>query len=380
MLNSSPSSSPLFIGLPPSSPRVLIPLAVPSIQCRSFNLYSPGSIQGKLFKWVGRSAARAGLMRIMGHFVAAPIEAFNASENIQPILKNQLITSLQNDWAAALGQRNISVALSLGEPSHYRKVTALIFDGTALPVAFAKIACTPQAKSLILNETEALKKISNLHCTSVIMPRYLGQGQAKEVSWLLQSTLLSGRPSRNDLRDAHFSFLTDLAQKTKQLCGLISSDLWKYLCNILEGKSLPIKADFAAEALFLEKLGAQIKSLNSKSTDKPWPFTNAHGDFAPWNMRLIEDKVALYDWEYFIQDLPAGWDLLYFIFRVENLIKRLSLQQIWKKFEKGAYSDKIEFFEKKASIEIPEIQILAMLVILSISLDLIPKMIIDRKA
>jgi hypothetical protein len=96
-------------------------------------------------------------------------------------------------------------------------------------------------------------------------------------------------------------------------------------------------------------------------------------------MRLIDGKVALYDWEYFLPFALAGWDILYFIFRVENLIKRQSLERIWHKFESGVYLDKILLFEKKAGLEIPDRKLLAVLVILAIALDLSPGLICRGK-
>ena len=60
---------------------------------------------------------------------------------------------------------------------------------------------------------------------------------------------------------------------------------------------------------------------------------------------------------------------------MENLIKRLSLQEILAKFEKGAYSDSITYFEKKTGITIPDQRLLASLVILAIAFDLIPRLI-----
>jgi len=377
MLNSFPPTSPLFIGLPPSSPRLLIPLAVSRIQSHSFDLYSPGSIQGKLFKCFGRSAARARLLNLTGRFVAAPVETFKVTENIQPILKNQIITGLQNDWAAALDKEKISFALSLGEPNHYRKVTALIFDAKATPIAFAKMGCTAQAICLISNEFVALEKMSMLKCQSVVMPYLLGKGKTATASWILQSPLLSGCFSSNDLQNEHIAFLSDLVQKSVQVVPLILSDVWKYLHVLLKSPVLPIKVNFELEKTFVVALCERLREWNAENLNKPWPFTVAHGDFAPWNMRMINGKVALYDWEYFMSLAPVGWDVLYFIFRVENLIKRQSLEQIWRKFKSGAYLEKLILFEKRSGVTIPDKNLLAMLVILAIALDLSPKMIAD---
>jgi thiamine kinase-like enzyme len=123
------------------------------------------------------------------------------------------------------------------------------------------------------------------------------------------------------------------------------------------------------------QLCERLKALNDGDANKLWPFTVTHGDFAPWNMRMIDGKVALFDWEYFIPLAPAGWDILYFIFRVENLIKQKSLEQIWSKFESGAYLGSLELWENQARIQVPDRRLLAMFVLISLALDLVPKWI-----
>jgi len=367
--------SSLYIGLPLSNPRILIPLSSSRIQKLSFFLYSPGSSYGKIFKWFGRAAASTGLMRLSDKFIAAPVETFKASDTIQPILDEKVLTHIESAWRETLGIDDICFALSLGVPNVYRKVTALIFDKNENPVAFGKIGYTPQAKSLIKNERQILELINAKDIPSAIIPKMLGYGETDSFSWLMQSALINGHTSTTNLGNDHFNFLCDLARNTVHVRPLSSSALYEYFQRFLKDPSLRIKKEFASERHFIEKLQNQILALTSENLSKQWPFTAAHGDFAPWNMRLVHGQLALFDWEYYLPSGPAGWDFFYFIFRVENLIKRLSLQQILSKFKKGAYSDNITHFEKKAGITIPDHCLLATLVILAIAIDLIPRWI-----
>jgi len=359
---------------------VLIPLASARIQALSFALYNPASPYGKVFKWLVRASASAGLLKIAGNFLAVSVRTFETTESIQPILDDKVIAGLQRDWGTDIGKGPICCALSLGTPGFYRKVTALVFDNNETPIAFAKVGCTPQAECLINNERRVLDKLRTVGLQKASMPALLGSGKTGPSVWLLQSPLLEGRPSPNDLQKEHFAFLTELAQATVQAMPLSASAIWLFLQRLLRKAYFSIKDDFKSERPFIEKLRDQVCSLKPVDVQKPWPFSAAHGDFAPWNMRLADGRLSLFDWEYFLPQVPAGWDIVYFIFRVENLIKRLSLQQIWQAFGKGAYSDKIIFFEKKAHLEIPDHSLLAMLVILSIALDLVPEMITDIHA
>jgi len=364
-----------FTGLPFLNPRILIPLASSRIQKLSFFLYSPGSSYGKIFKWLGRAAASTGFMRLSGKFIAAPVETFKVTDSIQPLLNENVLAHIESAWRAALGVDAICFALSLGDPNDYRKVTALIFDKNENPVAFGKIGYTPQAKSLIKNERHTLEVINTTDIPSTIIPKMLGCGETDSCFWLLQSTLMNGHTSPIRLGKEHFNFLCDLARNTVQVVSLSSSALYEYIQQILKDPSLGIKKEFESERHFIEKLRNHVLALTSENLSKQWPFTAAHGDFAPWNMRLAHGQLALFDWEQYISAAPAGWDIFYFIFRVDNLINRLSLQAIFTKFEKGAYWDNITYFEKKFGMSIPDQRLLASLVILAIAFDLIPRLI-----
>jgi len=364
-----------FIGLPLHNPRLLIPLSSSRVQNLSFFLYNPGSNYGKVLKWLGRAATRTGLMRLSGKFIAAPVETFEATDTIQPLLNEKVLAHIESAWRKALGIDDICFALSLGDPNDYRKVTALIFDKNENPVAFGKMGCTPQAKSLIKNERHALELMNAADIQSATIPKMLGSGGTESSFWLLQSPLMKSHTSPNNLCDEHFNFLCDLAHNTTQAIPLSSSALYEYFQRVLKEPSLSIKKEFESERHFIEKLRNQILDFKSEDLARQWPFSAAHGDFAPWNMRLVKGQLALFDWEHYLAAAPAGWDIFYFIFRVDNLIKRQTLQQLLQNFDASVYMNEIKFFEKKSGITIPDQRLLAFLVILAIACDLLPRWI-----
>jgi len=319
-------------------------------------------------------------MRLSGKYISAPVETFKATDTIQPLLNEKVLGHIESAWREALGIDDIIFALSLGDPNLYRKVTALIFDKNENPIAFGKMGCTPQAKSLIKNERHALELMNAAAIQSATIPKMLGSGETDSSFWLLQSPLMNGHTSPNNLCDEHFNFLCDLSRNTTQAIPLSSSALFEYFQHVLKDGSLGIKKEFEAERHFIEKLRNQILALTSEDLAKQWPFSAAHGDFAPWNMRLTKDRLALFDWEHYLPLAPGGWDILYFIFRVENLIKRKTLEQIWGKFGSGAYANAIELFEQKVEYKVPDWSFPALLVIVATALDLIPRWICQKKA
>lgn len=367
-----------FIGLPPSNPRLLIPMSSSKVQTLSFGLYSPSSSYGKLLKMLGEIAARVGLMRVAGRFVAAPPEMFKGTEAIQPILDNGVLSDLRVAWEGTIGKGLISIALSLGEPNHYRKVTALVFDKEAKPIAFAKVGSTSQSGKLIANECMALEKVNSLILQGAVIPELLGCGKVGFAFWLLQTTLLTGYASPSILQKEHLTFLADFSQATVQVMTLEASSLYKYLCRMLNKPILSIKASFESERPFILDLREWFRAANANGSNKPWFFAAAHGDFTPWNMRLLTGKISLFDWEYFLPSAPVGWDILYFIFQVENLIKGLSLEQIWVNFKAGLYDERLMLFEKDTGLNVPDRHFLASFVILAIALELVPQFICEE--
>lgn len=53
------------------------------------------------------------------------------------------------------------------------------------------------------------------------------------------------------------------------------------------------------------------------------PYTFSHGDFAPWNLKMKDGKYILFDWEHCGIKF-YGFDLIHFIFQIENLLNKKS--------------------------------------------------------
>jgi hypothetical protein len=373
MLGCNMAGPSYYIGLPPSNPRLLVPLATLRVQSCSFSLYSPGSGYGKFIKWLGKTTARIGLMGMLGRFVAAPVEKFKVMRTIQPILTAEGVADLRNVWEKSMDERPVSIAFSLGTPNHYRKVTALIFDRNSKPLAFAKVGCTPQAVALISNERRALKKLHLRNVGNISVPVVLAHGKTGLSVWFLQSPLLGGRLSPSSLQKDHIDFLTKLARDTGQVMSLASWDIWSFLHEVLNKPIPPIKEEFVSDRRLILNLCNRFLTLDSEESRELFPFAAAHGDFAPWNIRMTSNGITLFDWEHFLPLAPAGWDIIHFIVRVEHLIKKKRLEEIWAAFEAGMYRDSLTAFEERAGLHIPNVQLLALLVILAIVFDVLPE-------
>ncbi len=368
----------LFMGFPPHKPRLLIPPAHPRVQAMAFGLYSPGSIKGKILKYLGKSAASLGLMKMAAPFIARPPSMLDVTDRVKPIFNGYLLEQLRNAWEQALNSAPLTFAISLGDPNYYQKVTALVFDQDSEPRAFAKIGCTNQSKCLIENERVALEALKSHPGTRFITPDLLGHGETGNASWILQSPLLEGRPAGMALQKHHFAFLGEMAHLMKKPAVPDVSPLWSHMSETVNTPVLPIKAGFEAERPFIEALAQRFKSVDAGGSHKSWPMTAAHGDFAPWNMRVINGRIALFDWEYFMPEAPAGWDVFHYIARVAHLIHGKPLERIWEGSEDDACRAALVSWADETGLELPDFETMKMLVLLSIALDLVPRMICRR--
>jgi hypothetical protein len=64
-----------------------------------------------------------------------------------------------------------------------------------------------------------------------------------------------------------------------------------------------------------------ISNLKEKKEFNGLLYEFSHGDFAPWNMKTIDNKYLLYDWEYAGYRF-MGYDLIHFIFQIETLLNK----------------------------------------------------------
>jgi len=74
-----------------------------------------------------------------------------------------------------------------------------------------------------------------------------------------------------------------------------------------------------------------------------------HGDFAPWNIKIIEDdSIHLMDWEHAIFSGPVGWDWLHYMIQMAMLVDKLPALKVLEICRDWARSAEGESFLKDA--------------------------------
>ena len=70
------------------------------------------------------------------------------------------------------------------------------------------------------------------------------------------------------------------------------------------------------------------KNFNVKNNKKDniIPHSFSHGDFAPWNLKLNDNRYIVFDWEH-CGIRFYGFDLIHYVFQIENLLNGKSIDE-----------------------------------------------------
>lgn len=227
-------------------------------------------------------------------------------------------------------QDNLSLALSTGTPSPFRKITAMIMDLNGEVLGYAKIGETPLAIGRIKNEAKILKLLVNGYQLTgdrgqgvkIRFPECLYEGEIGNCYMLIQSPPpFDGKNGNKYFNEEYKNILETLINNTSISKKFNESDFYKRLQEGIENYPLTYKG-------FLQN---GLNYLEETLGDKEIIFALSHGDFAPWNMLWSKDKkeVFLYDWESATFEAPAGIDLIHFLFQTGFLLKNLRGEKLF---------------------------------------------------
>lgn len=184
----------------------------------------------------------------------------------------------------------------VGTPGPTRKAVAHLVDvATCRTAGVAKIPLGARAAENILHEADILGLLEEEKPGIAPRLRYVDRAACISVQ-----DSITGRSSFRGLTQAHIDWLRDLRiPGTETSLREQSEYLMKRLVH-LEG--LP-----EATRCLLENVLEQLDDPT------PLPAVWVHGDFAPWNLRWVEQgKLAAVDWEEAMPVSLPGVDLIYF--------------------------------------------------------------------
>ncbi|MGH8793196.1 MAG: hypothetical protein ACRDXX_11180, partial [Stackebrandtia sp.] len=213
--------------------------------------------------------------------------------------------SVDAHLSAALGT-DVHLCIHIGPARANRKPVLQLLDADARTVGFAKIGFNELTRSLVDEETAALRRLSQTRLQRLRAPRVLHAGSWRGNSVLVQEALPGwSRPARSDPRR-----LADAMRELAECLGVEDASLSKsgYAATLHE--RLDVLAERAdPDAATLVEAG---RRLLRGSGEQRLAFGAWHGDWTPWNCTELSGEVLLWDFERFTSGVPIGFDALHY--------------------------------------------------------------------
>ena len=251
--------------------RWFICLDTGKVAAASFSLYTPSRKSARIKKAIAQWLAK---LRVPGWYRD---EVIIASRQPPP---------LEQKLAEVFPGQTIRLALSSGapEPAINRKPSASVIDREGNVLAFAKIATSRVSREIVKHEAAVLAGLAVLDRPQLVTPRLLYAGEVDGRYIAVQSPL-RGTPAPAKFALEHAKFLVSLQSKTRKSAAET---------NMVQSLAPRIAALRPARPALADALDALMPTLEQT----PIPSTIVHGDFAPWNLRTHDGKLAAFDWEY----------------------------------------------------------------------------------
>lgn len=201
------------------------------------------------------------------------------------------------------GETKPLFAMSLGTRPAVSKLTVQVMSQDGQIVGYVKLPLTEVATRRVRHEAAVLERLWSFPNLRAHVPRLLYSGVWNDTYLLFQSPL-DGQLSPLTLSDIHENFLQALQNVhsvSKPGPRLVEEVAPKWT------KAAP-RLGSQWQALGDEALRRVARSLNGS----PLRCSLAHGDFAPWNMRIRQEDLLLFDWESADWEAPHGWDSFHF--------------------------------------------------------------------
>lgn len=183
------------------------------------------------------------------------------------------------------------VTVFCGFPGPLQKLTIYCPDGKIGTGKVAKVALHESANAAIEHEAYWLEKLNRSQPIAAFLPQLLQQGTLPCGRRYISMRAVPQGYSSRKFSEPHYQFLKLLAQQQS------SSGLWQV--------SEAAKRLRERMQQVLPLIDAQFHPLLTGALDETrliglteLPTCLIHGDFAPWNMRLSDGQLYVFDWEY----------------------------------------------------------------------------------
>ncbi|MFC7547011.1 hypothetical protein [Plantactinospora sp. GCM10030261] len=282
--------------------RFLLPLAgrpVAAAALLAYNALRPTPV--RLARAAVGAAARLGAARL----APFPMLSIAVPAGVDPteVLLTHRLT-------AALGGERLHAAIGVRPPDPNRKPTLQLFDDGGRPRGYAKIGWNGATRDLVRAEGATLTRLP----TAPVDPAY------PLVPRLLTTTEWGGQqvaviaPLPPDVR----RLADPRSPRLAAIRAVSRGDAAEAVVRPLAGSPLHRRfAAAAARAAAVDhgRCARAVTALVDRCGRMPMEFGCWHGDWVPWNLGQLGDRLVAWDWEHAGTGVPLGFDLVHQAFQ-----------------------------------------------------------------
>jgi hypothetical protein len=304
---------------------------LPSAPGRSF-LVSLATRQGAASALTSYNALRSGRRRVVRRALGTALRAGLA----QPLLRTRIDIGVRSEataeqlaadlltehlrlvcGAARPNAAPLVVAIAGGE-GPYRKPVLQVFSATGTALGFVKVGWNEWTKEGVRREAAALRACE-AQSLKFGVPKLLGLFDWHGLSLLITAPLpdqvrgigmTAPLPEASVIRE--ISQLSDAAARP-----LVASGWWRGLRSRIR-QNVP---DPSLRGLLERMVGQLEAGYGGVLLD----YGFCHGDFVPWNLATLGQRLYLWDWENSAPDAPLGFDAVHYHFQVNFVGRGLPL-------------------------------------------------------
>lgn len=217
---------------------------------------------------------------------------------------------LADHLSEVLGTR-VMLGASLGVRDPHQTVALHAVTPNGAPAGFVKVAWNDLTRQSVRGEAQALEHLAaGGRLRLVRPPRLCHHGQWGEFELLVTEPLPIPRERRSSRPEGP---KIDAALEVASSGGLqrlpvVESTYWRRSLDRI--RNLRCQADRRISTT----LDSSVERLEALAGGKVVSFGSWHGDWVPWNYRERSGQLLTWDWEYFSDAVPVGFDLLHFFF------------------------------------------------------------------
>src|SRR5271154_1155270 len=211
----------------------------------------------------------------------------------------------------ATGEAELVLSLSPGTPGTFQKLTVQVMRSNGSILGYLKMPMTESADERLRHEAAVVRDLDSYQELRPHIPRLIFAGLLQGRYVILQSPL-EGKGGPLRYASLHERFLERLHScRSERRPGL----------RIVEETGRKWNRVAAGMGTKWQELGRKALGVAARELAGEEVVCGiAHGDFAPWNMRIDDGNLRLFDWESASYHAPLLWDQFHFMTQTECLL------------------------------------------------------------